>query len=108
MINAKFKKVTLWYKHTQELVGCEEIKTVWEFNHLEDGHADLYQQRPLPIKPEFKEQAKEWKHGVWAKRSAYLIDGVVHEISGLIHITDNGKLQFISDITGEQVCLDKM
>ena len=95
MIHGEFKEITLWYKHVQELVGCEEIKTVWEFNHLEDGHADFHQRRPLPIKPEFKEQAKEWKHGTWGKVSGYLVDGKVIEISDLVVIDENGKSRFI-------------
>ena len=95
MSNGTFEEVTLWYKKVQIEVGPGDIKEEWVFNHLEDGHADLYQQRPLPIKPEFKEQEKEWKHGTWGKTSAYLIDGKVVEISDLVIIDENGKLKFI-------------
>ena len=75
----KIKKVTLWYQKVAVLQpqGPEVIVEKWEFNHLEDGHVATIVERPLPIKPEFKEQAREWRHGTWSKQHAYLINGKV-------------------------------
>ena len=106
MNNGTFEEVTLWYKKIQIEVGPGDIKEEWVFNHLEDGNVFLYQQKPKPIKSEFKEQAKEWPKCIWAKQSALLVNGVVNKLGSLKHITNEGKLEFISDITGKKISLD--
>lgn len=75
----EIKKVTLWYRKVQVEQGPGDIIEKWEFNHLEDGHVNLMLERPLPIRPGFKEQAREWRHGTWSKQHAYLINGKVVE-----------------------------
>ena len=107
MINEAFEEVTLWYKKVQIEVGPGDIKEEWVFNHLENGNIFLYQQKPKPIKPEFKEQAKEWPKCTWAKQSALLTNGIVTKLGGLKYITNEGKLEFIPDITtGKKISLD--
>ena len=107
MCNGSFEKVTLWYKKVQIEVGPGDIKEEWAFNHLENGNVPLYQQKPKPIKPEFKEQAKEWPKCIWAKQSALLINGVVYKLGGLKYITNNDILKFISEVTGEPCTLEE-
>ena len=42
----------------------------------------------------------------FAKDSALLVNGVVNKLGSLKHITNEGKLEFISDITGKKISLD--
>jgi hypothetical protein len=99
---AKVESVTLWYKRIQVEIGPGDIEEKWDFNHLENRIVDSTQQRPLPIKPEFKEQAKEWKHGTWAKQPAVLYNGkVVPVMDSLIIVDNEGKISEYKEITTE-------
>ena len=97
----KPKLVTLWYKDEMILdTEADDFEGFlhsgeWKFvfNHLEDKIVPLYQEKPEPIKPEFKKQY-EWKNRTWAKQLGIIKkNGVVVPITYLATINEDGKVE---------------